>query len=452
MRMESAHFIVYGENGEAKLREAVRTLEMYDAELRHLLNAAPPERANKLEVYLLRNQPRLRQVWPNVTPDVLGFYSASPEEVAAFATYGEGAAIEAQQILFHEYAHHFMLQTASLPYPSWYVEGFAEYVQTITFERDRAVVGDFTQGRAHDILSADWPPIEEFLKPDGARWSAEMHSRFYAESWAATHYLMDDPTRMIHFRDYLHALMTGADPVTAFQPAFGVSPADFERTLHGYARGAIPRMVAPLPTIDVSHLQATPLSRATDDLLLLDACLRRQVGAQTIHDVGARAEEIAQHFPGDPFAQRVRARALMLRGEYAQARAILEALATASPDDIDVQYLLGESYIVEAKATTDAHARAATALQGRRYFTRAFHLNQDHVPTLFGYVETYLLGDAGFPDSAMDVLLRAYDLAPQVSTIGVNAAANLMQRQHYDEAAAMLRPIAFAPHGRSAAA
>ncbi|HWA00622.1 MAG TPA: hypothetical protein VG841_09950 [Caulobacterales bacterium] len=456
-RAESPHFIVYGDVGEFKLREAVRTLEMFDAELRHLLTAAPPPSANKLEVFLFRNQSRLRQVWPSAGSAVLGFYTANRDLIAAFATYGENAALEGQEVLFHEYAHHFMLQSTTVPYPAWYVEGFAEYVQTIRFESQRAVIGDFSRGRAQDILSSEWPPIEEFLNPDRSRWTTLREVRFYAESWVATHYLMDEPARMAQFQAYLAAINHGQDPVRAFEPNFGATPRDFERALHQYARGAIPRRASSLPNVDLSSLQVTPLPRSADDLLLLDARMRRGVETDDRADVARRVEEIAARYPDDAFAQRARARALLLRGAYPEARTLLATLTAADPRDIDALFLLGMSYIYEAMPMprTDAAARtarAAFAAQGRRYFARAFRLNARHVPTLYAYATTYMMADGPIPDDALDVLLRAYDLAPQVSEIGLNTARNLMEHDRFDEATAILRPIAFSPHGQGASA
>ena len=44
--------------------------------------------------------------------------------------------LDPQQVLFHEYTHHFMFQHFSAAYPSWYVEGFAETAATIVMKPD----------------------------------------------------------------------------------------------------------------------------------------------------------------------------------------------------------------------------------------------------------------------------------------------------------------------------
>ena len=69
---------------------------------------------------------------------------------------GTDGVFTGQLVLFHEYAHHFMLQYAPAAYPAWYVEGFAEVVSTASFERKgaNACLGVTQRPRMHISLDA----------------------------------------------------------------------------------------------------------------------------------------------------------------------------------------------------------------------------------------------------------------------------------------------------------
>jgi len=449
LRAETTHFIIYGEVRESRVREAALLLERFDSTLRELWQVGPAAHPNKLEVYLLRSQSRLRIVSPDIGDGIAEFYTPALEATAAFAIYNENFDIWAQEILFHEYAHHFMFQNFSAVFPSWVVEGFAEFVQTITFERDQAIYGSFSMVRSYDIVAAQWPPIEQFLRSDIRELSDLMRYRFYAESWAAIHYIYQDRDRIARFTRYLGALAGGADPVEAFEPAFGITPQAFEDALHRYARAGIARGAIYMPEPGIS-VEMTSLPEAANSLLLPLARLRSAAfrdGDASDDEARALATEIAQiaaNYPGDAFAERARIRAMMLRGAMAEARATLEPLLESAPEDYELNYLIGQTYLQEAIASPEQGRAPAAA--ARRYFARAFRANESHVPTLYGYAQTFMFGEP-MPDSAVDVLVTAHTLAPQVDEVAMTTALVLMRRQRFVEAAHILRRLAYEPHG-----
>src|SRR3712207_3311188 len=126
-KAESANFIVYSQSSEAKVREQAALLEDYHQFLRLLTGVTEPPAPNKLKVYLVRGVAQLRQV-RNVATGVAGFYTANPAGIAAFADDRAGGWGDREDVLFHEIAHHFMLQYRPNAYPAWFIEGFAEYV------------------------------------------------------------------------------------------------------------------------------------------------------------------------------------------------------------------------------------------------------------------------------------------------------------------------------------
>lgn len=145
----------------------------------------------------------------------------------------------------------------------------------------------------------------------------------------------------------------------------------------------------------------------------------------------------------------------MSYGDIAAARTLLEPYSAENPNDVQALYLLGRTYSREAEEASDREddaARDAARSQARRYYTRAFRVDGNHAPTLYRYAQTF--GDTTIDASsegALNALLLAHQLAPQVSEITFMSADWLLAANRPAEAIPMLRVIAFDPHGGEAA-
>lgn len=446
-RAESPHFIIYSDAGEGQLRRATRAIEGFDAILRRLMQPPQREFESKLEVYVFRSRSGMTTARPGLGEDVAGFYMAHPEIVATFAyTLSSDSAFASQEILFHEYAHHFMLSNFANTYPGWYVEGLAEFVQTIDIRGERALLGTPSMMRAPWLANGDWMPIRDLLASNVSAMSRTEIAQFYAQSWLAVHYLQTNQERWQGFRRYIARLRAGEDVIEAFEPAFGITPEAFQSELRRYARAAIPRYELPIDLLRDADIATTQLSDSSGALMALSLRLRMGVREAEMADLARRVEAAAARHPTDAFAQRTRARAQILNRQYAEARALLESVIAADESDLEAHYLLGYSHIEEA-LEAEGPARAEIAARARRPLARAARINPDHAPTLYRYAQSFLLSGAPMPDNALETLLKAHLLAPQVSEIAVNAAVSLMNVGDFAAAANMLRPIAHAPHG-----
>ncbi len=440
-RAESAHFTVTGDMSEARLRDATESLESFDALLRTLLQPTTPPSAYKLEIYLFPNEQDFRAVWPAAEDSYAGFYTASPELIAAFALYNQGSmGLFATEVLYHEYAHHFMLHHFADAYPAFFVEGFAEFVQTAEVTRDTIRVG--AGGMRLSTLEGGWLSIERLLAPDDR---SRRDSRFYAQSWLATHYLINNQTRMQSFQRYLTALEEGGDPIASFQPAFGITPAQFQNELRVYMRN-MQGFVIPRGDVPDSQISITILPDSADDLLTWDLRMRREPAGAERHEDVERIARIAARYPGDTYAQSVLAGGEIWRLQFARAREILEPLIAANPDDAQAQYLMGLSYIIEAQQNERADF-ATIAPRSRRYFARVTRIDPNHAPSLFFYATSYMGGSEPMPDNAIDALIQAHLLAPQVVGISLNTAQVLVNLGMNAEAIPILRSVLGSSHG-----
>ncbi len=446
MRAESENFIVYSRGRERPLREAVQDLEHFNDLLHERTGAARPETPVKLTVYLLRDERALQTVWPGAARDIRGFYTYQPEHVAAFAINDDmGWEGIAQQILFHEYTHHFMMQFFRAAYPAWYVEGFAEYMATVDFDHRGTLVGRPSDAREVQLVGyarQQLLPMEAVLA--GMPAEADQRGVFYAQSWLMVHYMFSRPERQNAFNAYMRGIRQGVEPVEAFESAFGMSAEQFRSELTAYMRGTIQYTVYPNREMEASSITITRMPRSADDLILQNARLERMRGGDA--ELAESIVNEAARFPGDPYATRSAAYAELSRSP-ARARELAAPLIEANPQDFEAQYIVGRSYFAEAEAAEEGGEEAMA--QARRHFVRAFRANPNHVPTLYYYVRSH---DGALSDEVLDVLIQAHLLAPQVDEIRFNLAIQLLNSRRFRDAATVLGPIAYSPHGGDTAA
>jgi hypothetical protein len=236
----TAHFIVYGEDSPERLEAAAMNLERYD----HLLRLAlelPQESATKLKVYLLKNRDEVqRSMGYGVGTGVAGYYQSATRgsiAVGTRLTAGNMDDIDSQSVLFHEYAHHLLLQHSGAFYPWWYSEGFAEYYGTARVVSDTVIeVGLPARHRATTFTFATWLPLEKLLSARTYEDIDRQVWNLYAEGWLLVHYLDNTPERAGQLRRYLAAVNAGVDLATARDQAFGPKAEALNKELRSYSR------------------------------------------------------------------------------------------------------------------------------------------------------------------------------------------------------------------------
>lgn len=445
LRAESPRFVVYSDGAEADLREYVRKLETFDALLRALHgipDTAPVHR--KLPVYLVRSRAQIRLVAPGRGSSVAGFYMPSTEDIFAVALR-QG---REDDFLFHEYVHHFMLANFPYAYPSWLVEGYAEFFMTATMDDEHVTWGQFNANRAAWLTGSAWLPTAEVLKP---KHRSELRSqdiaRFYAQAWLITHYFMSDPERRKQLDAYVRAVGAGEDPVLAMEKAAGMPVDTLHRTLRDYAAGRISYSRASARSFRAPEVTVTAMSPAADDLLLLSLRLKVPVPqAERPRTAEMVRREAAKH-PGDPLAAVTLAHAELHFGDPPVAERVLAEFLAANPEHVEALQWMAQAKLEAAhKATEPAKARSLRG-QARALLARAYKADD------FNYLTFLLLArsrepEADYPnDNDIQTWSMAYAIAPQVGSIRLGAARALMLRGRHAQAIPLLEPIANNPHG-----
>lgn len=454
LRAETPRFIIYSNGSEDGLRNIAHDLESFDALLGRMINAPPTTASAKLEVFLFRNTDQFYEAWGGHNDTIDGFYFAAPELVGAISNYRDAQITQAQSTLFHEYTHHFMFAHAPGAYPFWYVEGFAEFASTALFADNRIVLGRGIPARVSWLNGNQWLPLEELLVANpNSMDSFDEVSRFYAQSWLLTHYISLTPGEADHWRTYIAQFRQGADPVATFQGAFGKTPGEMQTILRAYARHA-PALALNRPA-SLDHVDATvtPMPASTDALIGLSVRVRRGAISNDHRDeVAALVRTRVAAAQQDRFSQMLLARTEATIGDHQRAREMLQTYLNAHPGDVEATFLTGLAYYNDAHGADDT-AKQAALTQARHYFVSAYRIDENYVPALYRYAETF--EDQPMTRTAMDnttnVVLLAHQLAPQVTDIGFLAAQWLMNRDRPAEAVPILRSIAFDPHGGAGA-
>ncbi len=452
LRIEGPNFVVYSAADEARSRKEAAALEAFQTLLSKLMPRSQRS-ALKLNVYLSGSSRDFQAAEPGMDKLVLGFYNARVEEIRAVSSSDvverqrdmprNVRAMDQRVVLFHEYAHHFVMANNRVTYPSWYQEGFAEFLSTAEFNDKGADIGKFTAARARWLNAGDWLNIETFLTKRPGMLSSDETLQFYAQAWLATHYLFDHPDRARGFDKYIASLNSGGDAMGAFEPAFGVTPQEFDKELRAYKRKPIQFWTMPGVSQDETSLVVQRMGASADDLLMPVCFLRGVPPKARAADAIKKIREQAAKYPGDAFALRAKALAEVWFGDLAEARRQIDGLIAMDAKDAETQHLSGLCFLRTAQARPDVELYKSA----QSAFGRAHNLDATRAASMFRYVESGLGATGRIDTHLLDVLVAAYQLAPQVYPIAITTAQALMANDRFEEALVVLRPLTADPHG-----
>lgn len=417
------------------LRRRVELLEDYRNLLGRFTTAKVDDSAPKLDIFIVDN---IASAVPfgKVGPDVAGFYNAGDRGIAAYATKGEFG----QKVLLHEYAHHHMFASTGQSYPAWYVEGFAEYFMTASFYPTRVDFGLFDAGRAY-ALSQPWLNWDRVIGQDSSKLKGEATQMFYAQSMLLAHYLFRAPGMGEKLNAYLQAVARGTESLAAFKAHVLPETKTLNGVLRAYlAKQTFSRLTRKAPEPAVVTVRDLPASAG--DVIMLHAWLDYRGGAATDGKAAlARVQSATARYQGDALAIRTLALAEQYWGDKAKALGLINGLLTAAPDDADLLRLKAEILLA-----SDAQANRSEA---RRLLVRAVKAAPSDWRAMHSYIHTNDIAHGEVNDTLFNVVQATWGLAPQVSGITIDMATVLVRKGRMADAAKVLEPVAFAPHGEA---
>ncbi|MFC7378750.1 tetratricopeptide repeat protein [Brevundimonas sp. GCM10030266] len=443
-RAETAHFIVYSNGSERNLRDYSARLERFDALLRHVTSGPTHvEGLRKLPVYLVENGRELRVVQPDLPEGVDGFYRASSADIRAILIRGRR-----DDLLLHEYTHHYMSQTSPGSYPGWFREGYAEYFATATVDaRGRSTVGLPDPGRLRTLQEQRWLPLDALLTASPMALEGRgQRGAFYSQAWLLTHYLMSSPERQQRLAAYLLDLRGGADPVEAFLTRMDTTPESFARELRAYMDRGLRYAELTMPALDPA-VAVTAMPDSADDVMLIGLYIReRRPGSENPAVLAEARAAVARH-PGDALALTVLANAEMTLGDPAAAEPILQQVLALEPANVEALLMAARLRIAAAEQAQDQEQMFAVYREAQALLRHGFAADPTDYRILAELAEIRRNGSDYPTENDLATWRLAVEHAPQVLNLRGQAAEGMIAAGRYDEAEAYLLPIANDPHG-----
>lgn len=245
VEVRSPHYSAVSNAGEAEARAALRQFEAIREVFRKVLPEARTETGRPLTLVVLQDETSMRRFAPGP------FEGQDPSRPAGrflrsqdmdFAILRLDVQHQDRQpyfTLYHEFAHGIIHGNLG-HVPAWLDEGIADFYGATEIRRDRVRIGQVPEARLDRLRRSALLPAEVFFTVDRDSphyRQAGKTSLFYAQSWAAVHYLLMDPGAVQKglLGRLVQALEEVSDPLAAHRRAFGDLPS-FIAALRTYAR------------------------------------------------------------------------------------------------------------------------------------------------------------------------------------------------------------------------
>ena len=276
VEVRTAHFVVASNASEAEARGVAVDFE----QIRALFHTTFPELrvdpAQPIVILAARDEATMRTIAPeewggeeHIRPSGL-FHSDGEKDYVVLRLDAQGTT--AYHTVYHEYTHA-LLHLNFSQIPLWLSEGVAEFFGNSTVGPQEARTGTADKTHLYILSKNEWLPMETLLKVRGdSPYYNEKNpaSIFYAQSWAATHYLLLDPEarREQLLQKFLLNWNGYGDRVRAGSEAFG-DLGRFGETVKRYVRQANWRAGVALPGQANSGGDASVRTLAAAEVLAL---------------------------------------------------------------------------------------------------------------------------------------------------------------------------------------
>ncbi len=459
-RASSKHFVVYSDDSERDVRDYTTQLEQFDQAIRrwHVAPENPRGESARVTVFVLPDQAAVGKLAGRSS--VAGFYRPSAGESVAFApragTDGSGD-LGARAVLFHEYAHHWMLTNwTDAALPPWFVEGFAELHATAMFRGNKIIFGAVPLYRRYSIGQMNAMPMDRLLKFDVGKLDPIETDALYSHGWALTHYLTFDPVGRKQLAAYIGALNSGK----AGNPAKLIGDGrTMDMQLSQYVRRKqLPSAAFDVDTLAIGMIDVRKLSAAEAATVPAMILSKRGVNAGSASKALDLARRVAAPYPADAFAQNELAEAEFDAcnvekkadaGCFTRAEAAADRAIAADPKSVHALTYKGMAQVgalEKAKVTDAARWKAA-----RQWFLTANKVDTEAPQPLIAYYDSFV--DAGEPatKNAQAGLLYAYALAPYDSDLRIKATRVYLMQGNVAAARVAISPIAYNIESRTRA-
>ena len=449
----STHFVIYSEDKPEALKEFAEELERYDAGMRLLrgIPAATDSPGNKLTIFAVSGVSAIQKL-AGGNGMIAGFYNPSAGRSAAFVPRrmsGGRGELDSDEVLRHEYAHHFMYRNFPAAFPLWFSEGFAEFHSTARVQPDGAI--DFglpAQHRSLELFHLGSLPIETLLQPERKKLTANDVLLLYGRGWLLTHYLTLSPERKGQLGAYLAAVNAGKSSLDAAKDAFG-DLKTLNSQLESYKRAKMTYMRLPAAKLSIGPVEVRDLSEGADAIMTVFFRSRRGVSREEAADLAKTARRIAARYPGDQFVQLRLAEAEFDADNLAEADAAADRVLAQDPKSLDA--LLYKGRVAVARLHKAESKDAAAWTQARRWFMSANRADTSAPEPPIAYYDSFLEQGIAPTANAAAGLKAALALAPEDWRLRFTVARQWLREGKGKEARATLAVAAYGGHSAGSA-
>jgi hypothetical protein len=422
IQVESDHFRVISGAGNRETILIAQRLELLRAVLKRMGVETQLEPRVPLLVYVFPDADGFERFRPRA-----GFAGFTlPRAHRSFLAVQAGSGADAATTALHEYVHFVLRNGAATQYPIWYDEGLAEFLSTVSRQDERIVIGTIPPGRQHWLIYGSPMSLRRVMTADDAYdWSSRSLQRFYAQSWAVTHFFhvadrIGFPNRHAQLIDYIARLNRGEPPDDACRAAFGTDFEGLEKEFMLYlAKGELPYLgMSPTHLAISDHVRTLPLSRSDQRYLLGELALA--LGKEWRDESELWFRLAVQEDPQNGRAQAALGRVSKNRS---QADAHLARSQALGARDAEVQRHFGEAMLARALAPRNGEDPVALVEKSRRAFRESIALDPEQVAAYTGLGQTYLVAPSlGDPAEGLAALATAHERLPADHTIALSRA------------------------------
>jgi tetratricopeptide (TPR) repeat protein len=449
------HFQIYSQGSERALSDFAIKIERFDTLLRNRYNVFDVDQPQRLTIFMLPTADAVARSFNGgkTTRDVAGYYS--PNATGSIAVVhrqesDEKGALDADAVLFHEYAHHFMLSYFPVAYPAWYIEGFAEFFSTVDFTKaGNAKTGLPAYFRAYGLVNGPRLTAERLFSVTGFELKPDERDVFYGRSWLIVHYLDRVEARAGQMSTYLREINAGKSSLEAAKIAFGDLKL-FDKELDKYLNGSLTYATQRKPTPAPTELAIKTLSDALSDLVPLRLKSMRGIRDDKVATLVEESRAYTTKYPVEAEGWYILANAYASAKQDSEASTAVEAALKLNPMLSRALLLKSEILLrkmIVSKSVTPTDWKALRSMIGK-----ANRANVNDPMPLLRYFESWAAEGVDPSPVAYDGIRRAHEMVPESTNVRMAYAFALAKQRKYDEAIKLIEPIAFAPHESSSAA
>jgi Flp pilus assembly protein TadD len=441
VEVRSPHFSVVTDAGEKRGREEALHFEQMRAVFAALMTrGAKVTLPIPLQIVAFRSTKEMRQfvpLWKGKPVKLAGLFEGNDDRTFILL---DMSVENPWQVVFHEYAHQLMNGNLSVQVDPWFEEGFAEYFSSIEVDSKEVRVGKIPAEEYEILIQSGMMKVADLFRvqhnSSTYNENGDHRTVFYAQSGLVMHYLYDNQF-LLKVATYFDSALNKKMPVEdAIQQAFGMSAAQFDKTLPAYL-GSGHYKYYPIPTppgIATEGYTVKPLAFPDAQAVLADMHLH---SADYQDKAVAEFEEVLKLQPDHPAALRGLGYAYLMKQDFPHAGEYFRKAAEHDSNDPRVLYYSALLVQREQGAGCGNDRQELDVIQKR--LEKSVALDPDFADAYSLLAFAY--SSQGKHEQALETMKKAVALNPRNDAYAFNLAQMYLVNQKFDEAVTIFEPL-----------